>query len=57
MVRSGFSVEKTAFPATKTSAPASKSLDAFSKFTPPSTCMRAVELLDKIKSFVSAIFL
>jgi hypothetical protein len=37
MVLSGFSVEKTAFPATKTSAPASNNLDALSKFTPPWT--------------------
>ena len=36
----GFSLLKTALPATRTSAPASKSKGAFCRLTPPSTSMR-----------------
>ena len=57
MVEIGSSDLKTELPATRTLAPESKSCLAFSLFTPPSTSIKALELVFSIRLLNSSTFL
>ena len=57
MVEIGSSDLKTELPATRTLAPESKSCLAFSLFTPPSTSIKALELVFSIRLLSSSTYL